>query len=86
VVFQRFFPLGYQAEGAQMDLVLQYLERAHAAEARAATAKDESLKTQWREIANEYRNLAQVRLTLTKGPASSDNPSILPDVPASSRK
>ena len=67
-----------------MDQVLQLLERAYAAEARAVTAKDEPLQAQWRDIANEYRNLAQVRLTLTILLANSDDP--LPDVQAPSEK
>lgn len=67
-----------------MDQVLQLLERAYAAEAHANTAKDESLKIQWRDIANECRNLAQVRLTLTTMLKGSDDH--LPDVQAPSRK
>lgn len=40
-----------------------YVERAKAAEVRAAGLVDEGLKAEWRAVANGYRNLAQARLT-----------------------
>jgi len=44
-----------------MEKTVAYIRRAKEAEARAITTEDETLKGQWREIAIEYRNLAQAR-------------------------
>jgi len=42
--------------------IQEYLDRAGEAEERARNASNDIQKAHWRDIANAYRNLAQVRL------------------------
>lgn len=49
-------------------LLEQYLTRAQEAEAWAGIAANATMKSQWREIANGYRNLAQARMYFAPSP------------------
>lgn len=61
----RFVGAGKPVLGdAMADQYQDYLQRASEADANAGLAGNAQLKRQWREIANGYRNLAQLRLDL----------------------
>ena len=66
-----------------MEQTAAYIRRAKEAEARAITIDDEALKTQWREIAIAYRNLAQARVILITSGATSVWASSSPASPTS---
>jgi hypothetical protein len=53
----------------------EYVQRAKEAEVRASELKDETLRRQWHEIANGYRNLAQARLSFLDRETASQQPS-----------
>lgn len=69
-----------------MKKTAEYVQRAKEAEIRAAEAKDEALKGQWRDLAIEYRNLAQARLIFITTVATSKKPLPLRASRASPRK
>jgi len=59
----------------------EYLQRAREAGERAELTRDAYLKKQWRELANGYRNLAQIRLNLDTNLTTLGRPSPSPESP-----